>query len=224
MVSTPPHHRYPPAHPIVPFQEWLDSKFGGDEQRVGEIIRVERPDDVTLASYAEYNCWVWEDPKEWLLDRFSLQQIGRGLWQDWRPYLDINLPRDLRNRAWEAASVLFRDVFSPFVSDHLAHLNEVGTGLNGACYMWWDVSCCSPESSRTEAIDMEYFLSITRECLFSERQAIQESAIHGLGECIPWGGVFQPAQDMLDEFIASGRSVRPELIRYAEEARTGCIQ
>jgi hypothetical protein len=61
-----------------------------------------------------------------------------------------------------------------------------------------------------------------RETLRLPNPACQESALHGLGH---WAHAYPAfAAATIDAYLAANPTLRPELARYAEAARSGCIQ
>jgi hypothetical protein len=142
-------------------------------------------------------------------------------------YVDPALPRELRNRSWQALITLFSVVFEPYVGQFLGHCSErhpTQSKLHADCYMWWDVSPYYPESQYATDDDHGYFLATCAHCLRSDQGAIQESALHGLGHALGVSRLLaQPVHDLIDEYLTSGRIARKELIGYAKRARRGRV-
>jgi hypothetical protein len=216
-----------PKNQSGPFQDWLELAYSGDGSVVESLCSEERSNPKTICAYAEYVLWTWYEAKSLLLARFSLQQIGTRLWNEWHIYRDPELPRELRDQAWDALGNLWRTVFIPNVSDSLAYLNESSPGrekFDGACYMWWDVSPVHEDPERWSKNDEEQFIALCRECLDSGRPAIQEAIIHGLGHAFGWDRSYPPAEALLKDFLTTGAIPREELNAYAEIALSGKIQ
>lgn len=165
-----------------------------------------------------------------LLQPFTDAQLNQGFWflvssgsSDYMLCLtDASAPWFLRQRALRAFIPLFRDVMAPRCTASLSHLSEPGGALNSACYMWWDLLPLDaqwearrpPEPIHAEA------LAVLGELLAIPHDACRESALHGLGHL----ALFHPeAVPVIDAFLAAPAGMRPELLDYARQARTGCI-
>jgi hypothetical protein len=61
---------------------------------------------------------------------------------------------------------------------------------------------------------------VLRRLLAIPHDACRESALHGLGH---WAIYYPQVAQMIDEFLRNTPHLRPELVTYAERARTGCI-
>jgi len=231
-----PELKYPRAASAKSFDEWLEEKYTRSPDQIFDIDfqatdRTTGMAYVTGTTYSEYAIWTWENPKKWLVDRFSLEQIGQAMCAHEHIYVAPTLPRDVRDRAWAALTPLFKELFEPYVHPRLVYGNprdeqgpEESSVLHDACFMWWDISRYYLNSPDVDESDHQAFLKIAGECLKSSNPAVQESAVHGLGEVIPWGGEYPPAQALLTDFIAANPTANPGLLEYARQARTGQIQ
>ncbi len=166
-----------------------------------------------------------------LLRPFSDAQLNQGFWylvsgggSDYMFCLsDGSVPWPLRRRALRSFVPLFRDVMATRCPPTLSHRDELGaTPLNSACYMWWDIL---PLSERTGVDDRDTLLTdevlgVLSALLEIPHDACRESAIHGLGH---WGLFHTKARELIEAFLADTRGLRPELVVYAEQAKTGCI-
>lgn len=166
-----------------------------------------------------------------LLSRFTDAQINQGLW-----YLisggcsyymhgitDPEVPMALRLRALRSFVPFFEQVMASRCSPHLSHLDEPGANpLNSSCYMWWDIIPFHgrPDEPERAEIDAEA-LKIIERILAIPHDACRESSLHGIGHWIPF---YQNATSIVDDFLTSTPDLRPELIAYAKQARTGYIQ
>ena len=105
----------------------------------------------------------------------------------------------------------------------LSHRSESGSPLNSACFMWWDLLPLDgswEEGRPSQPIHAEA-LTVLAELLAISHDACRESALHGLGHL----ALFHPeAVPIVEAFIARSPDLRPELLAYAEQARTGYIQ
>ncbi len=132
-------------------------------------------------------------------------------------------PREVRLRAFRSFVPLFQQIMAARCSPHLSHLDErPANPLNGVCYMWWDILPIYgfPENPDRAEFDSEV-LSVLRQLLAIPHDACRESALHGISE---WSGCYPAAGDIVDEFLAGTPNLRPELIRYAIQARHGNVQ
>jgi hypothetical protein len=174
---------------------------------------------------------LFENP-ELLADEFSDSQIAQGLYYlidngaggYCRFLTDGSVPLDARTACIEAFSTLFARLFQPRCEPVLSHLDEPGANpLNRICYMWWDIM---PIGAATAPIPADPIhqgcLAEMRETLRLPNPACQESALHGLGH---WAGAYPEfAAVTVDAYLAANPKLRPELVRYAQAARSGCIQ
>lgn len=119
---------------------------------------------------------------------------------------------------------LFIKLFEPRCRPLLSHLDEAGDSeLNRVCYMWWDVM---PLAALAKPSDPDLIhdacLAVMRSTLALPNPACQESALHGLGHWAQAYPEFTAAA--IDGYLAANSKLRPELVRYAQAARSGCIQ
>jgi hypothetical protein len=166
-----------------------------------------------------------------LLRPFTDAQLNQGFWflvssgnSDYMCCLtDVSVPWPARRRALGAFVPLFREVMAARCTPSLSHLDEPRTALNSACYMWWDLlpidgsweSGQPPQPIHSEA------LNVLGELLEIPHDACRESALHGLGHL----ALFHPeAAPIVDAFIERSPDLRPELLAYARQARTGYLQ
>jgi hypothetical protein len=165
-----------------------------------------------------------------LLQPFTDAQLNQGFWflvsSGSSGYMfcltDASVPWPVRRRALHAFVQLFRDVMAARCTPSLSHRDEPAAALNSACYMWWDLLPLygSWEEGRPpRPIDAEA-LVVLAELLEIPHDAVRESALHGLGHL----ALFHPeATPVIDAFIERSPDLRPELLAYARQARTGCI-
>jgi hypothetical protein len=130
-----------------------------------------------------------------LLQPYSDEQLNQGFWflcgaesEVMRGFMDDAIPWNTRLRCIESFTVLFRDLFQARCTQHLSHLQRVGSPhfedisrLNAACYMWWDFDCwyAPPTHERGRAIN-DAFLEVMQNVLALPHDACRESALHGL--------------------------------------------
>ena len=164
-----------------------------------------------------------------VLRRFSDAQIAQGLTglvdtsaiggQPWM--FDPVTPAEERAGLWRAIATFFAELLAPRCSPTLGHLSEEGAVLNGRTYMWWDgfPALTAPDDPGREAVDKAELDCLTA-VLALDSAACQESALHGLGH---WGRRAPLCAEIIDRYLAAAAPARPELIAYAEAARSGCI-
>jgi hypothetical protein len=217
LVGGLPPQKYPSPRPVLSFEAWLEHWVQADSRWDCPPV-----DDhfETRSTYAEYAAWVMEDPQTWLLSRFSLNLVAKCLGNIPRPSGNARLPLELRKRILQAQTNVFEQVFEPNVGDYLSiqsELNPLAPELNACCFMWWD-NCAFEETWSGQT-----FRFISQRCLASPSSALQESALHGLGHqiCIVEDDI--EAVRLIDQYLTSGNCVRPELAKYAEQARIGNV-
>ena len=165
-----------------------------------------------------------------LLQAFTDAQLNQGFWflvssgsSDYMFCLtDVSVPWPLRRRALRSFILLFRDLMATRCTPSLSHRAEPGGALNSACYMWWDLLTLDGhwQSRRPPEPIQAEMLVVLGELLAIRHDACQESALHGLGHL----ALFHPeAVPAIDAFLAAPDGVRPELLAYARQARTGRI-
>jgi hypothetical protein len=181
-----------------------------------------------------------------LLARFSDAQLDQGFWyllggSDFmrvlvdppdrlhaagvtlRSKAPRNVLASVRFRALRSFVPLFEQVMAVRCSPHLLHLAEPGANpLNSACYMWWDMFPIhgSPDEPDRAEFDAEV-LNVQRRILAIPHDACRESALHGLGH---WALYYPRVSEIISEFLRHTRGLRPELVVYAEHAKTGRVQ
>jgi hypothetical protein len=115
-------------------------------------------------------------------------------------------------------------LFQPRCAPVLSHLDEPGGNeLNRICYMWWDIMPIgAPAASPPSDPIHDACLSEMQDILQLPSPACQESALHGLGH---WARAYPEfTAATIDAYLAANAKLRPELVRYAQVARAGCIQ
>src|SRR5262249_26512755 len=128
-----------------------------------------------------------------------------------------------RLRLVRATIPLFTRLFAVRCAPVLAHLDEPGgTPLNGRCYMWWDTFPSLGRAGDPHLKEMQReALEALRAILSLNSLPCQESALHGLGH---WHRhQAEQVEEIIDDFLATHTTARPEILRYARAARTGCI-
>ncbi|HEY1385148.1 MAG TPA: hypothetical protein VGF43_16115 [Dongiaceae bacterium] len=179
----------------------------------------------------DYLTRLFENPEP-LTDQFADSQIAQGLHYlidnaagaHCRFLSDGSVRVEARIACIASMQTLFARIFQPRCEPVLSHLDEPGANaLNRICYMWWDVAPLGATSkpSRPDPVH-DACLSVMRETLKLPNPACQENALHGLGHWAHAYGEFTAAA--IDGYLARNPKLRPELVRYAQAARSGCIQ
>ena len=179
----------------------------------------------------EFLTRLFENPEP-LTDQFADSQIGQGLYYlidngagaHCRFLIDGSVPIEARVACIEAMQALFARLFQPRCAPILSHLGEPGGDkLSQVCYMWWDIIPLAAFSKPRQPDPIhEASLGVMRATLGLPNPACQENALHGLGH---WARAYPEfASATIDAYLAANRTLRPELVRYAQAARTGCVQ
>lgn len=183
------------------------------------------------AAVVAYLTRLFEDPGPHVA-RYSNEQLGQGFWYVASngasgymfALLDEQVELEARVRCVRAIGALFARLFAPRCSPHLSHLDEPGANpLNVSCYMWWDLIpfLGRPDDPSRREID-DACLGVMERTLDLDSIACRESALHGLGH---WhGGYPRRVESAIDAFLTAHPDLRPELVRYAQSARSGCVQ
>jgi hypothetical protein len=211
--------------------EWVRFVFDHSVTETAWHFDLEAPDLILPAAHtATLIAETFEHAGE-LLRPFTDAQLNQGFWflvsSGNSGYMlcltDASVAWPVRRRALRSFLPLFRDVMAARCTASLSHLSESGSPLNSACYMWWDLlpfdgpwdAGQPPEPIHVEA------LSVLADLLEIPHDACRESALHGLGHV----ALFHPeAGRIVDAFIARSPDLRPELLAYARQARSGRIQ
>jgi hypothetical protein len=220
------------ARSNLTFQEFVEFQFGQAVRLHGNPWYMDTDGD-----------WWWPEPRTGIafitrlfsngpevLQWFSDAQIAQGLTglintmavgdQPWMR--DPVTPSNERASVWVAISRFFADVLAPRSAPTLGHLSEEGEPLNMVTYMWWESfpGLANPDDPQRESVDQAE-LACLQSLLALDSVACQEAALHGLGHWVHR----EPRREMIiDEYLALSCAVRPELVNYANLARSGCIQ
>lgn len=205
------------------FDNWIDDRYGAVE-RGDEPAGSGWPDSNEALENAQYCLKVWEDPRKYLLGKYSLRGIGYGLLYSPRVF-SSTLDASSRKRALNAMKNIFDLVFAPNLGGKLGHLNEIRIDdyLAAACYMWWEETDFQANVIGEE-IDKQACLELFRSCLLSPSPGIQESALHGIGHRKYILKLYEnELEAMARSFLETRQFARPELERYAEDAIQGAV-
>lgn len=218
------------------YEEWLDFFFGrlGDKQDPWDLE------------------WGFTAPARELADlyRATLVYSGQDLahYSDWQAGCGLIalLSGDFSNTCHDlfgdgitdAQQLALCLAFKPFYMDCLArrsppvlgHLSE--TRGNGKfaylTYMLWDVSSLGRLIAVTLPGDTRSALIDTLHQVLVEPQmnpACVESILHGFGHMVHPHPLYRDQiVAAIDDYIKKGPMARPELLQYAQAARSGCVQ
>ena len=178
----------------------------------------------------EYLTRLFQNPEP-LADEFADSQIGQGLYYlidngagtHCAFLIDGSVPIEARVACIESMQPLFARLFQPRCPPVLSHLDEPGGDrLNQVCYMWWDIIPLAASSKPRQPDPIhEASLSVMRDTLRLPNPACQENALHGLGH---WAHAYPEfTAATIDAYLAANPKLRPELVRYAQAARAGCV-
>ncbi|CAN1534128.1 hypothetical protein MCEMSE15_01506 [Fimbriimonadaceae bacterium] len=229
----------------ISFEAWISHIFDHDDpdwhwKADGPLWDEEAEPQRTL----EFLNRLFESP-EFLLSRFSADQIGAGLNCLANPgcssygfvFLQHSLPIEERTRCLKNIATIYETVLAKICMQTTHHDEKSWkpghTVADYVCYMFWDVF---PMFGRTRnhqiytddvKQNLDEHCQIEAACLDAMERtlaidhiACQEGALHGLGH---WQ-MFYPERvvPIIDRYLASNLA-KPELTNYAQNARTGSV-
>lgn len=215
-------------NPAISFEKWKKHIF---DRPVAEPPWYEIGDDGDWEppknQSAEFLIRTFESPRE--LATFSDAQISQGLRylvsnsvSDYM-YALIDQDSSIQLRGIRSIYQLFARIFANKCSPHLCSINEKGANpLNAVCYMWWDAFPWhgDPNDESRATLDNE-ILSVMEKTLGLPNDACRESALHGLGH---WALIYpKRVSSVIDDFIAKNPNLRPELRKFAADAKRGSV-
>jgi len=213
----------------VSYEQWLDETFGRavTSDHYPQFVH---SDDLTgpvadeLA--VQYLTRLFEN-SEGSLRFYSDRQIACGLWElgpgDAHCVYNPELGIEARERLVASVETFFRDFFAKRCVPRLSNsATEHISPLNTICYMWWEVITWGwaehdPDGERLAAKDLNVMEAVLR----LDNLACKEAALHGLGHMV---GRSDRAFAIIDKFLNVAVGQSPDLAKYAQAARTGCIQ
>ena len=229
----------------ISFEAWISHIFDHDDPDWHWEMDVPLWDDEAEPQRTlKFLNRLFESP-EFLLSRFSADQIGAGLNCIANPgcssyglvFLQHSLPIEDRTRCLKNIATVYETVLAK-ICMQTTHYNEKNwkpghTTADYVCYMFWDVFSMyshtrnhhgqplkvienEEDNSKIEAACLEAM----ERTLAIDHIACQEGALHGLGH---WQ-MFYPERvvPIIDRYLASSHA-KPELTNYAQNARTGYV-
>jgi hypothetical protein len=121
-------------------KEWIQRVFGGPAMPDADwLVKLDEfcgPDQATLLRLAK----VFENSVT-LLSRYSDESLNQAFWNLGSNVFfalgDELIEWDVRHRLIRSFEILFREFLAVRCRPSLGHLDEEGSPLNSACYMWW---------------------------------------------------------------------------------------
>lgn len=165
-----------------------------------------------------------------LLSNYSDEQVAQGL----RYIVDPScgsllagafaypIPEETESRLISSFVTLFDTCFSRRCASKLSSLDETTNALNLVCYMWWDVLPWygRPNEPRFKQRDGA-MLNAMVAILANPHDACREAALHGLGH---WQRHYpKEVETAINDFVRKNPHVRLELLHYAQNALSGCV-
>lgn len=210
------------------YKEWVSHIFNHEVTDPEWYWGIESPffeaDDETIVELIAQCCENYSRD----LARFSNGQLNQGFnyifssgASDYAFSIkDGKVPWELKRRAIESLKVVLEDCFDKRCEP--TRSSEEGNELNYICFMLWDVTpfayCagCADEDLLYESI-----LDVMEFGLYLGNPAVIYGSLHGLGHI-----KFERPREVegiIDKFLAVRSDLQPELIEYAQAARTGYI-
>jgi hypothetical protein len=164
-----------------------------------------------------------------LLAPYTDAQTNQGLWflisssESLFALTETAVPLPDRVRCVQAMTEVFKQCFLPRCTPHLSHMDEPGAGaLNKVCYAWWDIIPMHGEPLEKARREIDAgFLSVMEATLEIPSVACQESALHGVGHWVM--DHKSRCQSIISAFLRRHSDLRPELRKYAENARRAYV-
>ncbi len=157
--------------------------------------------------------------------RYSRKQIGIGLSLLFENscgntvfcYLQ-DTTEDERVAGVRALRDLYRHFFARYCRDPVDGIgNRCDERIDYLCYMFWDTFVLYPGNAPTRVIDAA--IAVMAEALRSDCEAVQVSALHGLGH---WAMYRPDAKEVVARFLKEAlKGMNPVIRAYAEAAGRG---
>lgn len=220
-----------PSHPLARpprYEAWLDFYFGRFERDESDVWLMDWQFDASPTDLADLFVYTMENCGRDLI-AFSDRQVAAGL-ESLLLGNYGNVPRDIigagptdaqRVAVLRSFKRLYEDCFSSRAPPVLGHCSETqGNPLERIVYMLWDVS---PFDLMARESDdrLQALLGVFEATLRNANEACIESALHGLGHL--GGRARKKSQSLIDDWLDGLPQVRPALLEYARQARSGSI-
>ena len=210
------------------YEVWLTQLFGHDESK-GDWRWDDEVDDFTWNEEQIVNL-VTKTLKNYREDvaHYSDWQIAMGvdfIFNSGQEYAyalrDGSVPIENRIEAIRSIKYIYKYCFDRRCDQVLGHLSEPENPLNDICYMLWDVTplIYCEDNPRKQAL-YEAVADVMEYSLSCRNVACIESGLHGPEYLTPY---FPTAKDIIQSFIESGIKLDPRLLKYAEAAKSDCI-
>jgi hypothetical protein len=217
-----------PSETPARYEEWLEFFFGRFERDSSDPWAMNWWFDASPPDMAELFIRTLQHSGA-NLARYSDAQVSTGLqallfsnFSDVAYVLtNSSLSEQQRLDMLRSFRPLYRDCLAQRAPPVLGHLSETrDSPLEFVTYMLWDVApfdvMALKSKERTDVL-----LDVFWDVLHLPNEACAESVLHGLGHL---GEPARPrAREMIARWIDERPKVRPELLRYAAAAQTGCI-
>jgi hypothetical protein len=214
-----------------PYHEWLDHLFDHQVSPMGTQWYWDRNapywgSDAEPIVAVDLLTKMFEEPSA-LLERFTTDQIGQGLWyiissgtgDHFRVLHDDAVPLESRRRCVNSIYDFYRQLVAPTCSDLITHHFTPGPQprdpLYLSCYMFWDIAMLTAEPPFEDEV-----IQVLESTLALPSLTCQEAAIHGLGENHYYAT--EAVERVLTEYLKRA-DLDAELERYAVAAKTGCV-
>lgn len=225
-----------PTTPPARYEDWLMFFFGRlrDDD---DPFEIDWQFDVPLSDLTALLSHMLENAATDLAP-YSDQQLAMGLEALFMPHhtdisflvSDKHINRQEKARLVRALKPFYIDFLAHRCAPALGHLDEAkGHRLGFYIYMLWDVSALAQRlitvtnSQNSNSILVEIFGEILLHT--PANPACLESILHGLGHMVFSHPEYaQQINWVIDSFLINRPNLRPELMEYAQIAKTGCIQ
>ena len=209
------------------YQQWLDYIFNNEDPNAALYKQEFDAKNEEIIELIQLMCLRCSSD----LEKYSKSQINRGLYEIFTPTNDFVFSfkeSDMHYSdiviALQSIYHLYFDLFDKQCDPVLSHLDEkTDNPLNEICYMLWDVTPLAywPDDPNNK----HYYSAIAtvmEKALTLSNPACIESALHGLGHI--HDEAKERAEQIINGFLKKNRKkIRPELVKYAEQAKTGYI-
>lgn len=163
---------------------------------------------------------------------FSPRQIGIGLNIIFSnscsnlPFAYVKDDADPTNEREKVTAIrhleyLYANYFNRYCTDAVVRIGEIDPDnrIEYLCYMFWDIFVLYAGNATDAMIDAA--IGVMREAMKTDNEQCLASAIHGLGH---WVSDTELAKPVLEAWLVRPTTRNQEIIEYAQQAMTGCVQ